>query len=211
MRCTSISSIQIPPSVSSVMYSAFEGCSSLTAVGLGQIPSIPAGMLNQCKSLPHVSVPDSVSAIGSNAFRNCLSLEVVNFGNTRTTVPSLDNINAFENVYSKYVIVVPDALYDTWIEATNWSNTSIQPHIVKWSEFYSFRFTAVDPGATVAFHKYGNPADAQIKTSIDADTWQTYEFGTTITLPNAGDTVYFRAKDENDISFYTDTNNCYWF
>lgn len=46
-------------------------------------------------------------------------------------------------------------------------------------------------------------------TSIDANTWQPYEFGTTITLQNAGDTVYFRAKDENDVSFYTDSNNRY--
>lgn len=157
MRCIAISSIQIPHSVSSIIDSAFEGCSSLTAADLGQIPSIPASMLNQCKSLPHVSVPDSVSAVGSNAFRNCLSLEVINFGNTRTTVPSLDNINAFENVYSKYVIVVPDALYDTWIDATNWSDNSVKPHIVKWSEYYSLRFTAVDPGATITFNKFGNP------------------------------------------------------
>lgn len=171
MQCTAISSIQIPHSVSSIMDSVFEGCTCLTAADLGEIPSIPASMLNQCKSLPHVSVPDSVSAVGSNAFRNCLSLEVVDFGNTRTTVPELDNINAFENVYSKYVIVVPDALHDMWIEATNWSNTSIRPHIVKWSELYSFHFTAVDSGATVTLHKYGNPADAQIKTSINADTW----------------------------------------
>lgn len=134
MRCTAISSIQIPPSVSSVMYSAFEGCTGLTAADLGEIPSIPASMLNQCKSLPRVSIPDSVSAIGSNAFRNCLNLEVVNFGNTRTTVPGLDNVNAFENVYSNYVITVPDTLYDIWIDTANWSDGSVRPHIVKWSE-----------------------------------------------------------------------------
>ena len=71
------------------------------------------------------------------------------------------------------------------------------------------RFTAVDPGATIAFNKIGNPPPAEIMTSLDAKTWQPYEFGTTITLPNAGDTVYFRAADENDISFYTDSDNRY--
>ena len=95
MRCAAIPSIQIPPSVSSVMTSAFEGCAGLTAADLGEIPSIPAGMLNQCKSLTYLSIPDSVSTIGDNAFRNCLSILVFNFGNTRATVPGLNNVNAF--------------------------------------------------------------------------------------------------------------------
>ena len=95
MRCAAIPSIQIPPSVSSVMTSAFEGCADLTAADLGEIPAIPAGMLNQCKSLTHLSIPGSVSTIGDNAFRNCLSLKVFDFGNTRATVPVLNNVNAF--------------------------------------------------------------------------------------------------------------------
>lgn len=32
-------------------------------------------------------------------------------------------------------IVVPDALYDTWIAATNWSSSTIVSHIVKASEY----------------------------------------------------------------------------
>ena len=96
-----------------------------------------------------------------------------------------------------------------WISETNWSDDTIRPHIVKWSYYYLLQFKAVDPGATIAFNKIGSPAEAEIVTSLDTKTWQLYEFGTTITLPNAGDTVYFRAKDENDISFYTDSANRY--
>lgn len=45
-------------------------------------------------------------------------------------VPTLANVNAFSNTNEYYQIIVPEALYNAWISATNWSNTAIQPHIV---------------------------------------------------------------------------------
>lgn len=41
--------------------------------------------------------------------------------------------------------------------------------------------------------------------------WQPYRFNTQITLANVGDKVYFRASDENDISFYKNFSNYYNF
>ena len=32
------------------------------------------------------------------------------------------------------LILVPDALYNTWINETNWSDDSVRPHIIKWSD-----------------------------------------------------------------------------
>lgn len=72
-------------------------------------------------------------------------------------------------------------------------------------------FTAEEAGATIAFNKVGEPAEASIVTSTDGKTWTPYTFNTVVTLANVGDKVYFRAKDENDISFYTDGSNYYRF
>lgn len=72
-------------------------------------------------------------------------------------------------------------------------------------------FTAVDAGATIAFNKVGSPDDASIVTSTDGKTWTPYTFGTTITLANVGDKAYFRADDENDISFYKSNSAYYRF
>lgn len=58
-------------------------------------------------------------------------------GYTGTTIPVLSNVNAFGNINDTYKIVVPDALYSTWIAATNWSNSSIKPHIMKQSDWNS--------------------------------------------------------------------------
>lgn len=70
----------------------------------------------------------------TNAFNGCTSLELVDFSQA-TAVPTLANINAFANTNGTYKIVVPDALYNTWIGTARWSDSSIKPHIVKASEY----------------------------------------------------------------------------
>ena len=72
-------------------------------------------------------------------------------------------------------------------------------------------FTAVDAGATIAFNKVRSPAAASIVTSTDGKTWTPYTFNTVITLANVGDKVYFRAENENDISFFNSTRAYYRF
>ena len=69
----------------------------------------------------------------------------------------------------------------------------------------------MDAGVTITFEKIGSPDEAHIVTSIDKQNWMPYTFGTEITLTNVGDKVYFRAADENDISFYKDKFNYYRF
>lgn len=70
----------------------------------------------------------------NNAFSGCTSLSVVDFSQA-TAVPVLANVNTFSSTNDYYKIVVPDSLYDTWIAATNWSNSAIKPRIVKVSDF----------------------------------------------------------------------------
>ena len=68
-------------------------------------------------------------------FYNCTGLELVDFSDA-TAVPALSSTTTFQNTNNTYKIVVPDALYSTWIAATNWSNSSIKPHIVRKSDYY---------------------------------------------------------------------------
>ena len=49
-----------------------------------------------------------------------------------TAVPTMHNTNTFQNTNNTFKIVVPDALYNDWIVATNWSTYA--SHIVKASE-----------------------------------------------------------------------------
>lgn len=89
------------------------------------------------------------------------------------------------------------------------------PNVVAWIKDKKLReplcFTAIDASATIAFNKVGAPDAASIMTSIDKQTWEPYTFNTVITLANPGDKVYFRATDENDISFYKADGSYYRF
>ena len=59
-------------------------------------------------------------------------------------------------------------------------------------------FEAVDAGATVALKCNGSKLKtATFQTSTDRQTWSDYTYGTNITLANAGDKVYFKAKADN--------------
>ena len=57
-------------------------------------------------------------------------------------------------------------------------------------------FEAVDAGATIALKCNGNNF-ASFQTSTDGQSWSNYTYATSITLTNAGDRVYFRAKADN--------------
>ena len=59
-------------------------------------------------------------------------------------------------------------------------------------------FEAVDAGATIALTCNGNDLKTAIfQTSTDGQSWSDYTYATSITLTNAGDRVYFKAKDDN--------------
>ena len=138
--CTSLASISLPvaadvrlqafancsslvhaslPSASSAGVSVFSGCSSLVSV------SLPAAAVDQdafrrCYSLVSAYLPNATS-VGNSAFSGCTALECVDFGSApRSSVPTLA-ANAFSNVPVSCLIIVPDAQYDAWIAANNWS------------------------------------------------------------------------------------------
>ena len=59
-------------------------------------------------------------------------------------------------------------------------------------------FEAVDAGATIALKCNGdNLKTSTFQTSTDKVNWTDYTYATNITLANAGDKVYFKAKDDN--------------
>lgn len=80
----------------------------------------------------YLKLPSTITAInGSYVFYNWYG-SVVDFSR-HTFIPSLERAGAFGNTRSSLRIVVPDALYDGWISATNWSSYAAK--IVKASEF----------------------------------------------------------------------------
>lgn len=87
-------------------------------------------------TLKSIKFPSSVTSIGTRAFFACGEnngkAPIFDFRES-TAVPTLSNTDAFPTYTNNAKkIVVPDALYDTWIAATNWA--SISSYIYKASE-----------------------------------------------------------------------------
>lgn len=92
--------------------------------------------------LEYVKIPDSVINIANSVFTNCYRLGVIDFGNTRTTIPTTSSgVLGIDVRYQKVntKIVVPDALYDDWIQATNWveGGPNGKNIIIKYSDYYA--------------------------------------------------------------------------
>ena len=75
-KCSELTSITIPNSVTSIGGCAFYGCSSLTSITIpNTVTSIGDYAFKDCSSLTSITVPNSVTSIGWWAFKGCSSLE----------------------------------------------------------------------------------------------------------------------------------------
>ena len=145
----------------------------------------------------------------TQTFYNCTNLELVDFSKA-TSVPALSNTNAFTNTNNYYRIVVPNALYNQWIAATNWSNASIVTHIEK--AIKGLLFTAESANSTISLDAVGTPTSIDIEYSTDGGaTFSPYTVGTTITLTSVDDTVMFRAGSTGQTALADDSSNYHKF
>lgn len=140
-----VTSVGLPSSSSLIRCQISPDATSIQDVSLYQtriisftipdgITSIGAGTLRQCELLTSIRMPPNLASIGNYCFQ--VSRRCVLFDFRRATlIPTLSATSTFTNLPSDCKIVVPDALYDDWIVATNWSAASIVGHIVKASEY----------------------------------------------------------------------------
>lgn len=134
-NCTSLMEVHMPHSITALPNNFVAYCYSLPSFEIPSgVTSIGQGAFTYCESLNSLRMPSGITTIGTSAFSYCKSLKVVDFRN-HTSVPTLSGTNAFSNVNTGCKIIVPDELYDSWIAATNWSNSTIASKIIKASEY----------------------------------------------------------------------------
>ena len=77
-------------------------------------------MCSGCSNLKTVVLSGSSPLISANAFLNCTSLKSVDLSSC-TSVAKLSSTTAFNGVPTTCEFRIPAALYDEWINATNWA------------------------------------------------------------------------------------------
>ena len=83
------SSFYIPSTVKSIGSSAFNGCTGLTSVTIGNgVTNIGSSAFERCTSLKNIDIPDSVTSIASNMFAWCTSLTSITIPNGVTSIGS---------------------------------------------------------------------------------------------------------------------------
>jgi len=103
--CSSLTSIDIPDSVTSIGDSAFMFCSGLTSIDIpNSVTSIGEYAFRGCSSLTNIDIPSGVTSIGGVAFQNCSSLTSIVIPDN---VTSIDR-SAFQNCSSLTSIDIPD-------------------------------------------------------------------------------------------------------
>ena len=122
--------IVIPDSVScqdmqfavvSIDAGAFEDCSELTSVVIGNVvKSIGEEAFQGCTDLTSVTIGSGVTTISAKAFNYCNSLQTVTC--LAIVPPVMESSNCFSSVaYRKAVLIVPEKSVDTYKEKDWWN------------------------------------------------------------------------------------------
>ena len=140
---SSITSIDIPNSVTSIGLQSFDSCDSLTSVTISDgVTSIGDQAFYSCGSLTSVTIPNSVTSIGGVAFEYCSGLTSITIGSGVTTIgdyafsgctilssvtvkaivpPTLGG-NVFRYNASGRKIYVPSSSVDAYKATSGWSD-----------------------------------------------------------------------------------------
>ncbi|MDE7166502.1 MAG: leucine-rich repeat domain-containing protein [Bacteroidaceae bacterium] len=105
--CSGLTSITIPNSVTTISEGAFARCSRLTSITIpNSVTTISEGAFATCSRLTSITIPNSVTSIGEDAFSFCDSLTSITIPNSVTTISK----HAFFRCKSLTSITIPNSV-----------------------------------------------------------------------------------------------------
>ena len=174
--CSSITSVIIGDSVTSIGTSAFQSCTGLTSVTIGNhVTSIESQAFGYCTGLTSVTIGNSVISIGGSAFNACSSLTSVSLGNSIASIGSY----AFSQCTSLDSIVIPNSV----------------THIGQYAFNQCSGLTYLDLGNGVSYLGFCAFRDCDSLTSITIPSSVDTLYGSVFSSCNNLTTVYYNARN----------------
>lgn len=135
--CTNLETVpQFDVSNANTIANMFGNCSKLQSISIANASKVITAeyFASGCTSVKKIAVRNLSSTLKMTyqMFYNCTSLQTVDFRGA-SGVPTLVDTATFYKVPSTCKVVIPDELYDSWTNATNWSALTIT--YVKASEY----------------------------------------------------------------------------
>ena len=100
-KCTGLTNITIPKSVTIIREHAFEECKACETINIpDNVTYIGSNAFNDCKELTSINIPYGVTTIGDHTFYNCSSLTSITLPNSVTTIGQyvFYNCNSLESI-----------------------------------------------------------------------------------------------------------------
>lgn len=142
--CTSLTSINIPSSVTSIVENAFKNCKNLTTIVIPEsILNIGSGAFEGCEKLKSVKIPEGVKNIAQKTFYNCEKLGNISLPSTLNSIDggafyncwALKEIIALSSTppsadittFTSYdaVLKVPESAVEIYSKTLPWKNFNI--------------------------------------------------------------------------------------
>ena len=140
----SVTSINLPNTITSIGTSAFLDCNQLFSINLPQtVTNIGASAFNGCVSLLSINIPSGVKQINSSTFQDCKSLQTITIP---ASVSSIDN-NAFSGCSNLSSIYIPENIENVGNNAfygTPWYNNQADGLIYVGKVAYKYKGTMPD-------------------------------------------------------------------
>ena len=126
LDCSSLTSIKIPESVTDIENGTFCRCVSLTSINIPEgVTNIGNYAFGECYDLTSIQIPENVVSIGNYAFERCFSLKSIKIPNSVTSIEH----GTFYNCGSLDGIKIPESVisigYDAFSGCSNLSSIEI--------------------------------------------------------------------------------------
>ena len=190
---TSLTSINIPNSVTDIQFYAFAGCTSLASISIpNSVKSIGGYAFAGCTSLASISIPNSVTIIDESAFSGCTSLASITIPNSVTSIGD----NAFANCSPSLVSSVISQLVANQANKFTAGQQSVMANPGAYNLYTTSQIQNMAVGDLVLNRQPngGFVLNYEIDQSTDLQTWTPYQ---TLSLPLTGlptDKAFVRIK-----------------